>query len=158
VGLPEARRVHGAGLPGPVVVWATKRLLETLGFLHRAGWAHGAVTAEHVLLHPRDHGAVLAGWGALRPRGAAQTAHGDLIALAAAMIYAAGGDPNLGVAPPLPDPVAAFFSRLHTLDPNGDDADAWALGAELGDAARAAWGPGRHHPLPMPGWPTYPGV
>jgi hypothetical protein len=74
------------------------------------------------------------------------------------MIHAAGGDPDLGVPPPLPAPVADFFTRLRALDPKGDHADAWALGAELGDAARAAWGPGRHHPLPMPGWPNENGV
>ena len=158
VGLPEARRVHAAGLPGPVVVWAAKRLLETLGFLHRAGWVHGAIAPEHVLLHPRDHGAVLAGWSALEPRGPSRTANRDLTALGATLTTAAGGDPSLGVAPPLPAPVAAFLARLRDLDPSGDDVDAWALTQDLSDAARAAWGPGRHHPLPMPGWPTATGA
>ena len=35
---------------------------------HRAGVVHGAVTPAHVLVHPRDHGAVLVGWGTASAR------------------------------------------------------------------------------------------
>lgn len=45
-------------------VWIARRLLELLGFLARSGFAHGAVAPEHVLVHARDHGAMLVGYGA----------------------------------------------------------------------------------------------
>ncbi|HMV67018.1 MAG TPA: hypothetical protein PKA64_09220, partial [Myxococcota bacterium] len=60
-------QLHPAGVSGQQQVWLLKRLLELLGFVHRSGFVHGAVTPEHVLVHPRDHGAMLVGWTCAAP-------------------------------------------------------------------------------------------
>ena len=44
------------------MVWMYKRTLEALGFLHRQGVVHGAITPAHVLVHPVNHGAKLIDW------------------------------------------------------------------------------------------------
>lgn len=42
-------------------VWMWKRTLAFLGWMHQQGYVHGSVTPQHVLIHPRDHGAVFVG-------------------------------------------------------------------------------------------------
>lgn len=44
-------------------VWLWRRVLELLGYLHRNGWCHRDLRAEHWLIHPADHGVHLVGWG-----------------------------------------------------------------------------------------------
>lgn len=60
--LEEVKRQHPRGVDPKVAVWTFKRLLEVLAWSHRSGVLHGAVLPPHVLLHPRDHGAMLIGW------------------------------------------------------------------------------------------------
>jgi len=58
----DARAEYPAGVDGRSCVWMWNRLLEQLSSLHVMGYVHGAVTPDHLLLHPRDHGLVLCGW------------------------------------------------------------------------------------------------
>ncbi|MCP4896452.1 MAG: serine/threonine protein kinase [bacterium] len=60
--LEEVRRQHPRGVEPGVAIWTFKRLLEVLDWSHRSGVVHGAVLPPHVLIHPRDHGAMLVGW------------------------------------------------------------------------------------------------
>jgi serine/threonine protein kinase len=60
--LEDVRREHPRGVDPKVAVWTFKRLLEVLHWSHRSGVVHGAVVPPHVLIHPRDHGAMLLGW------------------------------------------------------------------------------------------------
>lgn len=53
---------HGNGLDGRHIAWMFKRLLIGVGFAHRYGWCHGAITPEHVLFCPEKHGAMITGW------------------------------------------------------------------------------------------------
>lgn len=46
------------------IVWMFNRLLTVLGFAHRQGLVHGAVTPEHLLYIPAEHGLVLIDWTA----------------------------------------------------------------------------------------------
>lgn len=41
------------------LVWMFNRLLTALGFIHREGMVHGAVTPDHLLYVPEEHGLVL---------------------------------------------------------------------------------------------------
>lgn len=44
------------------VWWIFRRLLMTLWLAHLKGYAHGAVTPDHVLVYPEAHGLVLLDW------------------------------------------------------------------------------------------------
>ncbi|SER25308.1 hypothetical protein SAMN05216188_109160 [Lentzea xinjiangensis] len=62
VTLADVRRAFPAGLDGRDYAWMHRRLLKALAGAHQAGLVHGAVTAENVMVHPQQHGIVLAGW------------------------------------------------------------------------------------------------
>lgn len=44
------------------IVWIMNRLLSCLGYVHRHGIIHGAITPEHLLYHPGNHTMVLVDW------------------------------------------------------------------------------------------------
>ena len=157
---------HPGGVTGPVQVWILKRLLELLGFVHRAGYVHGAVVPDHVLIHPRDHGAMLVGWtvatpwssGRTRPLPATSRRWSALyggsreatpaldIAMACRCVATVGGwHLPEGIRP---DPIARVVDR----GAGGRVDDAWALRDDLVAASAAVFGPPAYHPLPMPGW------
>ena len=50
------------GLDGRDYMGMHRRLLKALAGAHQIGLVHGAVTAENVMVHPEQHGIVLAGW------------------------------------------------------------------------------------------------
>lgn len=64
VSIAEVIRAYPTGIDFRDAAWMIKRMLEGLGFVHRQGFAHGAVLPEHVLVHPLEHGAKFVGWGA----------------------------------------------------------------------------------------------
>jgi len=160
--LEEVGRVHEHGVPGEVAVWLLKRLLEVLGFVHRAGVAHGAVTPDHVLVHPYDHGAMLVGWSVATrvggrlpavPRawealyGGAREATTALdVAMACRCVRTVAGWHLADVV--RPGPIEKVLER----GASGGEADAWALRDALTAASREAYGPAAWHPLAMPGW------
>jgi hypothetical protein len=170
--LEQVGEAHPGGVPGPVVVWMAKRLLELLGFVHRAGFVHGAVVPDHVLVHPRDHGAMLVGFTASVPwrdggarrlpatsrrwaalyEGARQATPALDIAMACRCVRAVAGWH-------LPSAVRADpVERVLLAGASGRVDDAWALGGQLTAASREAYGPPAYHPLPMPGWGPMPGL
>lgn len=173
--LQDAIEAFPDGLDGRVLVWIFKRLLELLAFTHRAGVLHGAVLPSHVLVHPRDHGAILVGWGAAvaRTRGGAglplpriSKVHADIypddvrrggpadratdLAMAARCIERAAGARGLLVDRfgSLPAPIGRVVREAS----RGQHHDAWALRDRLDEIARQAYGPPRYSPLRMPGW------
>ncbi|MBI5529232.1 MAG: serine/threonine protein kinase [Deltaproteobacteria bacterium] len=173
--LDEVGRAHRGGIPGPVVVWIWKRLLEALAFVHDAGVVHGAVIPPHVLVHPRDHGAALLGWGTATrisveggdqripalsrawlvfypeetksARAAAQPT--DVVMSARCALAAAGGDTDWKAPSALPSNLGALLSETaRGAGPQGAPA---AL-ERLKEASNRDFGPPAYHPLPMPGW------
>lgn len=52
----------GSAVPFVHIVWMMNRLLSLLGFIHRLGLVHGAITPNHLLYRPSDHGLVLVDW------------------------------------------------------------------------------------------------
>jgi len=146
------------GVKGEVQVWLLKRLLELLGFVHRAGVVHGAVTPAHVLVHPRDHGAMLVGWTAAqtasrpvplgpRPRRWEALYEGATLASPTLDIQMACRC-AAAMGPTSPGPVADVIAA----GARGQEADAWALAEQLTAASRRQHGPAGYHPLAMPGW------
>ncbi|TGO04627.1 protein kinase family protein [Serinibacter arcticus] len=63
VSLEQVRLAHGGGLDGRDWAWMARRILRALVGVHELGLVHGAVVASNVLIHPEQHGVVLAGWG-----------------------------------------------------------------------------------------------
>ena len=172
-------RAHPDGVDGQTAVWMWKRALELLGWVHRSGWVHGGVLPPHLLVHARDHGVTLVGWGAATRnavegareslpvtsashaayypedlwRGRPATVADDLTMTARCVLRALGGDPSKGTIPDaLPAPLRAQLELY--LDPTARARtdDAWALKDHVGAAGKAAWGPPRYHPFRMPGW------
>ncbi len=60
--LADIRRNAPAGVAAHHIVWLWRRALTILGFIHGAGWTHGDVSPEHLLVQPRDHGGMLIDW------------------------------------------------------------------------------------------------
>lgn len=153
----DVLRVHPGGVDGRIAVWVLKRTLELLGYVHRARVVHGAVLPPHVLIHPRDHGVMLVGWGTSAPMGDPCPAisrtwssfypQGTTISPVTDLAQAARCVRSL--ASSLASPVGGLVAEIEA-GQAGDDA--WAIARRLGDASRAAYGPPAYNPLPMPGW------
>lgn len=171
--LEEVLTVHPDGVDGRVVVWLLKRLLELLGFVHQAGFVHGAVLPPHVLVHPRDHGAILIGWttAATWARGRAErlpavsaaweafypealwrerwpSPASDLAMAARCALAAAGGTPDGARTGSL----QGVLGEVVRAAARGEHPDAWALREQVDRASAEVHGPPSYNPLPMPGW------
>lgn len=59
--LEQVLQEHGP-LDPKDMAWMFRRLLMALGAAHQAGVIHGAVTPDHVLIQPEQHGLVLVDW------------------------------------------------------------------------------------------------
>ena len=172
--LQQVGKEHPKGVPGPVVVWILKRLLEQLGWVHRAGFVHGAVTPDHVLVHPRDHGALLIGWTGAVPWRTGQQQPLTVLPKRWMPMYPAKKPQDVQATPGLDVAMACLcartvggwtasvreaFSPLHRaigdlLDQgaSGTVTDAWALRDALVEASQDAYGPPAYNPLTMRGW------
>ncbi|MEL6345840.1 MAG: hypothetical protein AAFV53_22205 [Myxococcota bacterium] len=170
--LEQVGAQHRAGVDGRIVVWILKRLLEQLGWLHRAGFVHGAVVPAHVLVHPRDHGAILVGWtvatpwthGRTRPLPAVPARWRGMypgadrpqatpaldIAMACQCARAVGGWTE--AVKEAISPQHAALKRVLDRGTSGKEDDAWALRDALVAASKEAYGPPAYTPLTMLGW------
>lgn len=68
--LDDVRSVYPTGIDPRDMAWMFRRLLFALSLAHNAGFVHGAVLPEHVLIEPDAHGLVLVDWKYAVPRGA----------------------------------------------------------------------------------------
>jgi hypothetical protein len=62
VTLADVQQAYPEGLDGRDWAWMYRRLLRAVAGAHLAGLVHGAIVADNVLIHPAQHGVVLAGW------------------------------------------------------------------------------------------------
>ncbi|MER6669342.1 adenylate cyclase [Amycolatopsis japonica] len=60
--LADIGKAFPGGLDGRDYAWMHRRLLRAVAGAHRAGVVHGHLTADNVLVHPGQHGIVVAGW------------------------------------------------------------------------------------------------
>ena len=167
---PALRTLHEVKTRHPLLdprhlAWIFNRLLEVLGGVHRQDYVHGALTPDHVLLCPEDHGAVLIGWGqsvkagkpltaiskryeASYPREVKNkegvTAATDLYMVARLMIWLAG--PELDR---IPFPVLQFWRSLLMESQFRRPNDAWALRDEFRGVLRSVYGKPSFLPLEM---------
>jgi len=144
------RYVHG--LDPRHVVWMWRRVLEVLAHVHGIGWSHGAVSLEHMLVHPGDHGIFLIGWSRAQ-RGGDKLR--DLLQSAWSMRALLAGQRTADDVPPIPPSAPAPLAEL--LHRACSDArwlqaqGAAGLYQQLTSAAEAAFGPPRFvHFQPTP--------
>jgi hypothetical protein len=131
--LEDVRQNFPTGIDARHAAWMWRRLLELLGWVHRSGWAHGAVTPAQVVLHPREHGAILVGWSHATPLGKGASTESDLVMAARSVLGLLGDDP--AEAPPLRELLQACASgKLPSTD-------GWQLKDLAADAAQRAFGP-----------------
>ncbi|MEU0540544.1 hypothetical protein ABZ319_11775 [Nocardia sp. NPDC005978] len=79
VTLEQVRAAYPNGLDPRDYAWMHRRLLRCLAGAALAGWVHTAISPANVLIHPRQHGVVLAGWSfATRPGAPAAATLGAL--------------------------------------------------------------------------------
>jgi hypothetical protein len=154
--LEAVKAAWPGGVDGRIGTWMLRRLLELLGYVHRAGYVHGAVLPPHVLVHPRDHGATLVGWGTAARVGQPVTAiprawsgwyDGPAVSPATDVRQAARS--VAWVTSSFDEPMASLVAGLAGGRGPGD---AWEALERLEEASRAAYGPPSYNPLAMPGW------
>jgi len=152
----EILQRYPSGLDGRHLGWMFNRTLELLGFVHRAGWVHGAVLPPHLLFHADDHGLRLIDWihaarigeplKIIPDRYADWYPSGDVALAAKSMIYLAGGDPVRNVMPKAVPPELRRFLEACLLDA---PQDAWQLRVEFARVLEGLYGPPTFVPLVM---------
>lgn len=60
--LKEVRAAYPDGVSPLDMAWIWRRLLWLLGYAHERGLLHGAVTPDHILILPGQHGVMLVDW------------------------------------------------------------------------------------------------
>jgi hypothetical protein len=160
---------YPAGLDGRHLAWMFKRMLAALGFAHRQGWIHGAVTPPHLLFHAENHGLLLIDWihavGPGEPltlvpaefkewyppecRYAAEPAS-DIYLAAKSIVHLAGGDASGNLIPDhVPRPMRAFFEACLLESPRMRPHDAWELHEEFDELLGELYGAPQYVRLSM---------
>lgn len=163
VTMSEVMAAHPRGVDFRDAAWMTKRLLATLGFVHRRGLVHGAVLPPHLLVHPVNHGARLVDWCYAREIGdrirAIPSSYRGFYppevlekkpATAQTDIYLAAKTALALMGEKAPLPVHKFWSTCLAPSPSRRPDDAWALHDELEDVLERLVGKPKYRPLVMP--------
>lgn len=61
--LRYVKQVYPSGIESEASVWMWNRILDQLACLRELGERHGAISLDHILVHPRDHGVAFCGLG-----------------------------------------------------------------------------------------------
>lgn len=154
--------------------WIYRRLLLTIWLGHLKGFVHGAVTPDHVLVYPDDHGLVLLDWvcsakigmesvpacdpaskdGFLAPevfKKAKAHPSMDIYSAAATILYAVGADMKSGDIPAaVPIMISGLLLRCLERRPDGRPQDAEIFHNEIGDVLVKVYGNRQFHPMIVP--------
>ena len=163
VAMSEVMATAPHGLDFRDAAWMTKRMLATLGFVHRQGLVHGAVLPPHLLVHPVNHGARLVDWCYAReigePLRAVPTAWRSFYppevfekkpATAKTDIFLAAKTALALMGEKAPAPIHRFWSTCLAPSPSRRPDDAWALHDELEALLKSLVGKPKYRPLVMP--------
>ena len=161
--LAAVRDAYPRGVDPRDMAWMWRRLLFILGAAHRVGIVHAAVTPDHVMIHPEEHGLVLVDWAyAVAPGERARavsrayrdwsapellerkplTSETDIFMGARAML-------SLTRFGTMPRPLRAFFNACAISQAKRPE-DAWALQATFDEVLERLYGPRRFRPFTMP--------
>lgn len=141
--------------------WIFKRMLVALTVTHRAGYVHGAVVPQHVLVNKDTHGGRLVGWCHAKkigekikfiPKGSKKfypkeildkepaTPATDIYMAAACMVHLAYGHiPSKMLPGEFPKKLSNFFRAL-MVDHKARPDDAWELHKSYDDLLRVVFG------------------
>jgi len=141
--LADVMTLNPAGVDARHAVWMWRRVLQLLAFVHGNGWAHGALSPDHLLVEPREHGIQIIGWS----RAARSTPDSLALDLAhsawSIRAVLTGGDPTSGIGAQVPAQIGALLRRVSEDTRWCRSQDASTLDAALLQAAQAAFGPPR---------------
>ena len=148
--LADVRRNAPMGIAPHHVVWVWRRALATLGFIHGAGWTHGDVSLEHLLVQPCDHGGMLIDWSSAAPvvnrvlEGkllSSSTVARDLVQLAWSMRQLLSTETGLPSIPAnVPAPLAKLLARCSEDANWGANLHAHGIDRLLLEAGRESFG------------------
>jgi hypothetical protein len=159
--LGTVHTAYPGGLDPRDAAWMWRRLLFALGGASRAGLVHGAVLPPHVLIHPAEHGLVLADWcysgaGPQHQLTAVPRAWRSWYPAAVLDSKTARTGTDVAMAAKLmawliwpavlPRQLAAFARGCQLIP----DLDAWAALADLDDLIERLWGPRTFRPFAIP--------
>ncbi len=156
--LEAVRAAHPGGVEPKVAAWMWRRLLEVLSFLRQAGFVHGAVLPQHLLVEEGEHGLRLVGYScadrAGEPLRAVCSRYESFYPRASPGPLEPGMDVQMAarcIAFVL-GPATGLFADLvrEVAESDAASVDPWALRSRVGDVARAAFGPPSFSPLVMP--------
>lgn len=128
-------------------VWIWRRMLDVLHFIHAQGWAHRAVSPEHALVHPQDHGVRLIGWAEARQTAAAQDQAADLMRSARVVQVLLSGTSGGTLPAQVPAVLASLVTRAAEDETFCITRGASGIDSLLVAAAREAFGPPVFIPL-----------
>lgn len=154
-------------LDGRHLAWMFKRMLTILGFIHNAGWVHGAIVPQHTMFSIGDHGLQLVGWihseanskpikvvpagnKSWYPTDKIASPAFDIWMAAKTIMYLAGGDPATNTFPPTVHPLMRQFMMSCVLPRTKlFQEDAWHLNEQFTDLLDQLYGPPCFVPLEM---------
>lgn len=163
----QLRQSFAANVDPRHAIWMWRRALELLDWVHRSGFAHGALLPEHILVDAREHAVGLVGFSAAGSLGTPLTVMDarraevyplakaatpalspglDLTMLARSVIHALGG--RAGQPPTgLPAPLAQLLSEQSA---GTGEQGALAVGRRVSDVGRQCFGPPKFVKLELP--------
>jgi hypothetical protein len=152
--LEDVRRAYPNGIDPRDMAWMFRRLLVALGFAHRSGIIHNAVSPQNVHILPDQHGLMLTTWchaicDPVDAKANAACFGSDIGMSVKCMLFLSGGDPKNGLYPnSMPHPLRAFF-KGSLLPGKRAPQDAWALKEEFDELIERLWGKRTFHPFIM---------
>lgn len=168
----DIAEAYPEGIRAEASIWMWKRVLDQLGWLHSEGWVHANVTPDHVLVHARDHGTILAGWSRVTrigaelqnppsdevvfyPRGVLTgdpcTPETDITMSARCVFHLLGGEAASGKLPStVPGPLARLVQEHALEGASGRISTARQLHARVTRVAEECFGRPRFQPFTMP--------
>lgn len=153
------REVRGEGIPPVAAIWVWRRILEALTVMQRAGFVHGAILPNHLLVQNGEHGVRLVGFSCADVAGAPLravcadfeefypapviasrklTPAADVAMSARCVSYLVGSRTDV------PD---ALADLLRTVSEDG--AEPWPLHKQVGELGRKLFGPPAYHPIAL---------
>lgn len=165
----QVRARYPNGVHPKDMAWMFRRLMFCLGFVGKAGYVHGAVLPQHVLIEPAEHGIVLIDWKYAVQSGEQVKAISapyrewyppevlakkpalpgtDIFMAVRCMVYLLGGDPvTFAVPEHVPKRLRAFFRGSTFESVKVRPQDAHGLAGEFTELIETMWGPRKFRPF-----------
>jgi tRNA A-37 threonylcarbamoyl transferase component Bud32 len=156
--LSQVKDEYPDGIGGRDMAWMWRRILVAIGYAHKCGVIHGALTPDHILIHPTMHGVILIDWtlsGAEDSRRAFKLpkwehiypdTDDDKLTRQSDIYMASMSMHSILHSDATPRPIHAFMKgcRLKSLP------SAWRLKSEFDDLLYEIYGPRRYRPFVIP--------